>query len=82
MTEWIGYKWLAERHQITPVHPFRIESHLGSSRKSTTQEGLSREVYPPAFRPTPDPKSGSYPLPTGVESTLGGSDEVRMRAQI
>jgi MFS transporter, PAT family, beta-lactamase induction signal transducer AmpG len=28
------------------------------------------------------PKSGSYPLPTGVESTLGGSDEVRMRAQI
>ncbi len=51
MTEWIGYKWLAEKHEITPVQPFRIVSKIGRARTTLHEEGHIHETYLSYARP-------------------------------
>lgn len=53
MIQWLGFKWLSSAYHVDPVHPFRKESQIGSTRKSSTVDGYTQEYYPPTF--TPDP---------------------------
>ncbi|SPA53622.1 Fic family protein [Cupriavidus taiwanensis] len=52
-TEWIGYKWLAEHYQITPVQEFQITSEIGAARRSVVTEGKTLEIYPAGSRQEP-----------------------------
>ena len=52
MSEWIGYRWLAERYDVGPVQPFRTDSVIGRSRSTLRENGYVHEQYPPAARPT------------------------------
>jgi hypothetical protein len=54
MTEFAGWKWLAEKYRIEPVQRFRIVSQIGSVRKTTIIDGFAQENYPPSFRPSPN----------------------------
>ncbi|MCL6262067.1 Fic family protein [Craterilacuibacter sp. RT1T] len=47
----IGYQWLAKAHDIDPVHPFAVQSTIGSSRTTLLENDLRREVYPESYRP-------------------------------
>lgn len=51
MPDWIGYRWLAERHGLRPVQPFRTNSAIGKSRSTVRENGYVHEQYPPAARP-------------------------------
>lgn len=53
MSEWLGFKWIAEHTGIAPVQPFRILSSLGSTRRSSIEDGFRHEVYPAQFTPAP-----------------------------
>ncbi|MDB5998493.1 MAG: hypothetical protein JWP52_192 [Rhizobacter sp.] len=51
MPDWVGYRWLAERHGVTPVQAFRTDSAIGRSRSSVIRDGYAHEVYPSAAKP-------------------------------
>lgn len=51
MSDWIGYKWLAERYDITTVQPLLVESRVGSSRRTTCGDPSTQEIYTPNMRP-------------------------------
>ena len=51
MAEWIGYRWLAERHGVSPVQAFRTDSAIAKSRTTVREDGYVHEYYPPAARP-------------------------------
>lgn len=51
MSEWIGYRWLAERHGIRPVQSFRIDSAIGRSRATVREDGYVHQQFPPSARP-------------------------------
>ena len=46
MSNFLGYKWLAERLDIVAVQPFAVESQLGRSRRTHVAEALRQETYP------------------------------------
>jgi len=46
MSNFLGYKWLAEHLDIVAVQPFAVESQLGRSRRTYVAEELRQETYP------------------------------------
>ena len=52
MTDYIGFKWVAEYLALTPVQPFAVESKLGTSRR-TTIDSIRQETYGASVRPSP-----------------------------
>ena len=53
MTDWIGYRWLAEHYGVTPVQAFRTVSSIAGSRSSLTEEGRTTRFHAPPARPDP-----------------------------
>ncbi|WP_409409409.1 Fic family protein [Acidithiobacillus ferriphilus] len=51
MTDWIGYRWLAERYNVSAVQPFRAQSAIAGSRATVREGGYVREFYTPVARP-------------------------------
>lgn len=51
MTDWIGYRWLAETYDVRPVQAFRIDSQIARSRTTVREDGYVHEHYVPAARP-------------------------------
>ncbi len=51
MTDWIGYRWLAERYNVSAVQPFRTESAIAGSRAAVREDGYVHEFYTPVARP-------------------------------
>ena len=51
MTDWIGYRWLAQRYGVVPVQAFRTDSAIGKSRTTLREDGLVHERYLPVARP-------------------------------
>ncbi len=52
MTAWIGYQWLAERYNVSPVQAFRTDSAISKSRATVREDGYVHEHYGPAARPS------------------------------
>ena len=52
MTDYIGFKWLAQHLDIRPVQPLVVESRVGSARR-TVVNPTREETYPMATRPEP-----------------------------
>lgn len=52
MSDHIGFKWLAEHLDISPVQPLMVESRIGSGRR-TVVNPTREETYPAAMRPEP-----------------------------
>ncbi|SCV01500.1 conserved hypothetical protein [Cupriavidus necator] len=52
-TEWMGYKWLAEHYNVTPVQDFEITSEIGAARRSVVTDGRTLETYPAGSRQAP-----------------------------
>ena len=51
MSDWIGYRWLAERYGVEPVQPLHIESRIGPSRRTIQTNEVTQEVYTAGMRP-------------------------------
>jgi Fic/DOC family len=51
MTDWIGYKWLAEKYQVRAIQEFRITSKVGRSRATLREDGRIHETYLAPTRP-------------------------------
>ncbi len=51
MSDWIGYKWLAEKYNIEPVQSFRIDSKIARSRTTIHEDGHIHETYLSSARP-------------------------------
>jgi hypothetical protein len=51
VTDWIGYRWLAERYNVSAVQPFRAQSAIAGSRATVREGGYVREFYTPVARP-------------------------------
>ncbi len=51
MSDWIGYRWLAERHGVCPVQAWDVESCIGASRRTITNDGLTTQIYTANMRP-------------------------------
>lgn len=51
MSDWIGYRWLAERYAIESVQPWLVESQIGPSRRTLQTDGITREIYTAVIRP-------------------------------
>ncbi|BDB29825.1 hypothetical protein CTP10_R72410 (plasmid) [Cupriavidus sp. P-10] len=52
-TEWMGYKWLSEHYDVTPVQDFQITSEIGAARRSVVTDGRTLETYPAGSRQAP-----------------------------
>jgi len=50
MTDYIGFKWVAQHLNIEPVQPFAVESKIGTSRR-TVVNSTREETYSPTARP-------------------------------
>jgi Fic/DOC family len=53
MADWIGYRWLAEQYHIESVQRFRVESEIGTVRRTMRSDGFVREIYTTVVRPAP-----------------------------
>lgn len=53
MSDWIGYRWLAERYGIATVQALRIDSAIAGSRSTVRENGYVHERYPAVARPAP-----------------------------
>jgi hypothetical protein len=51
MSDWIGYRWLAEHYGVSTVQALRTDSVIAKSRASVREEGYVHEQYPPTARP-------------------------------
>jgi hypothetical protein len=51
VSDWIGYRWLAQRYGISPVQAFRTDSAIARSRATVRGDGYTHQYYPPAARP-------------------------------
>ncbi len=51
MSDWIGYRWLAERYGVSAVQAFRTDSAIGKSRVTVREDGYVHDQYPLASRP-------------------------------
>lgn len=51
MTNWIGYRWLAQQYGVSPVQPLHTESQIGPSRRTLEASGITSEVYSASARP-------------------------------
>jgi hypothetical protein len=51
MSNWIGYKWLAEKYKVEPVQPFRIDSKIARSRTTIHEDGHIHKTYLASARP-------------------------------
>lgn len=51
MSDFIGFKWIAERTGIAPTQPFALESRIGTTRRTVVSGDTRQETYPPSFRP-------------------------------
>lgn len=51
MVEFLGYRWLAKKYEISPAQPLSVESQIGPSRRSIRNNGRTLEIYPAIFRP-------------------------------
>lgn len=53
----IGYQWLAKTFEVTPVHPFAVESAIGRTRSTfatgNLHDSLRHETYLESYRPNP-----------------------------
>lgn len=58
MSDWIGYRWLADRYGVSTVQALRTESTIAKSRATTRQDGYVHELYPPAARPAEETLTG------------------------
>jgi hypothetical protein len=50
MTDYVGFKWVAQRLNIDPVQTFAVESKIGTSRR-TVVNPTREETYSAAARP-------------------------------
>ncbi|BBE09283.1 Uncharacterized conserved protein [Mycoavidus cysteinexigens] len=50
MPNWIGYRWLANRYNIEPAQPFRIDSQLAKARSTQLVGHYTHEFYPAHFK--------------------------------
>jgi hypothetical protein len=50
MTDYIGFKWLAQHLNIQPVQPFAVESKIGTSRRTVVNR-TREETYSTTARP-------------------------------
>jgi len=51
MSDYIGFKWLADQYKITSVQPLAVESSVGANRRTIIVDHVRRETYPVAQRP-------------------------------
>jgi hypothetical protein len=51
MSDYIGFKWLAEQLKIDSVQLFAVESKVGSARRTFVVDHIREETYPVAQRP-------------------------------
>jgi len=49
----IGYQWLSRTFNVTPVHPFAVQSEIGLSRSTSTDGDIRHDVHPEGYRPDP-----------------------------
>lgn len=49
----MGYKWLSEHYDVTPVQDFQITSEIGAARRSVVTDGRTLETYPAGSRQAP-----------------------------
>jgi len=47
----VGYQWLSSTFNISPVHPFAVQSEIGRTRSTSTDGDTRREVYTETYRP-------------------------------
>ncbi|RKR37088.1 Fic family protein [Paraburkholderia sp. BL17N1] len=47
----IGYQWLSTKYGVVPVHPFAVQSEIGRTRSTSTEDDIRREIYPEPYRP-------------------------------
>ena len=51
VSDWIGYRWLAQHYGVSPVQAFRIDSAIARSRATVRKDGYSHQYYPASARP-------------------------------
>jgi hypothetical protein len=51
VTDWIGYRWLAERYGVATVQAFRTDSAIAKTRSTVSANGYTHEYYLPSARP-------------------------------
>lgn len=51
MSDWIGYRWLAETYGVAPVQAFRVSSRIDRSRSTDRKDGYVAETYTEQSRP-------------------------------
>jgi hypothetical protein len=51
MSDWIGYRWLADRYGVSTVQALRTDSAIARSRATVREDGYVHERYPPTARP-------------------------------
>jgi hypothetical protein len=49
----MGYKWLEEHYNVTPVQDFQVTSAIGAARRSVVTDGRTLETYPAGSRQAP-----------------------------
>ena len=51
VSDWIGYRWLAQRYGVSPVQAFRTDSAIARSRATLREDGYTHQFYPSSARP-------------------------------
>lgn len=51
VSDWIAYRWLAQRYGVLPVQAFRTDSAIARSRATVRSEGYTHQYYPSSARP-------------------------------
>lgn len=51
MSNYVGYKWLAEHTGISPAQAFAVESRIGTKRHTVVNGNARQETYPASARP-------------------------------
>jgi len=51
VSDWIGYRWLAQQYGVSPVQAFRTDSAIARSRATVRKDGCTHQYYPSSARP-------------------------------
>jgi hypothetical protein len=51
VSDWIGYRWLAQQYGVLPVQAFRTDSAIARSRATVRKDGCTHQYYPSSARP-------------------------------
>lgn len=53
MSNLAGYAWLTHTYRIALCQPLKVRSHIGSSRKDVTSDGVTEQTFPAQYQPGP-----------------------------